>query len=124
MYDWSEEHQAIIAVVRRFVDEEVTPRDLVGKGLWEITPADRQQQIRDFFDAEDFFEDLAVIPGSQNVLQQLATRFEIFRTEEKNRGFRQFQILPKNNRQKNFAARRSFGSSLFDIRDKRERFFL
>jgi 5'(3')-deoxyribonucleotidase len=59
-------------------DEEVTPRDLVGKGLWEITPADRQQQIRDFFDAEDFFEDLAVIPGSQNVLQQLATRFEIF----------------------------------------------
>ena len=25
MYDWSEEHQAIIAVVRRFVDEEIRP---------------------------------------------------------------------------------------------------
>jgi alkylation response protein AidB-like acyl-CoA dehydrogenase len=25
VYDWSEEHQAIIAVVRRFVDEEIRP---------------------------------------------------------------------------------------------------
>ena len=59
-------------------DEEVTPQDLAGKGLWEITPLDRQQQIQDFFHAVDFFEDLAVIPGSQKVLQQLSMRFEIF----------------------------------------------
>jgi hypothetical protein len=25
MYDWSEEHQAITAVMRRFVDEEIRP---------------------------------------------------------------------------------------------------
>jgi hypothetical protein len=25
-------------------DEDVTPEDLAGKGLWEITPLDRQQQ--------------------------------------------------------------------------------
>jgi len=67
--------------IRRYnqtFDEDVTPQDLAGKGLWEITPLDRQQQLRAFLDAEDFFEDLAVIPGSQEVLQQLSERFEIF----------------------------------------------
>jgi len=59
-------------------DEEVTPEDLTGKGLWEIAPPDRQQQIRDFFDAEDFFEDLALMPDAQPVLKDLSARFEIF----------------------------------------------
>ena len=59
-------------------DEDVTPGDLVGKGLWEVAPLDRQQQLRAFLDAEDFFEDLALMPGAQEVLEQLSARFEIF----------------------------------------------
>lgn len=59
-------------------DEAVTPQDLTGKGLWEVTPIDRQQQLRAFLDAEDFFEDLALLPGAQEVLKSLSTRFEIF----------------------------------------------
>jgi len=59
-------------------DEDVTVDDLAGKGLWEITPVDRQQQLRAFLDAEDFFEVLDVIPGAQEVLKELSTRFEIF----------------------------------------------
>ena len=59
-------------------DEDVTPQDLAGKGLWDIAPLDRQQQLRDFLDAEDFFEDLDLMPGSQDVLRQLSSRFEIF----------------------------------------------
>ena len=59
-------------------EEEVTPHYLVGKGLWEVTPADRQAQLRAFLDAEDFFEDLALMPDSQQVLKDLSSRFEIF----------------------------------------------
>jgi len=59
-------------------DEDVTPEDLAGKGLWEITPADRQAQLRAFLDAEDFFEDLALMPDAQPVLQDLSARFEIY----------------------------------------------
>jgi len=59
-------------------DEDVTPDDLAGKGLWEVAPLDRQQQLRAFLDAEDFFEDLALMPGAQEVLEQLSARFEIF----------------------------------------------
>lgn len=67
--------------IRRYnetFDEEVTTSDLVGKGLWEITPLERQQQLRAFLDAEDFFEDLALMPDAQEVLRELAKRFEIF----------------------------------------------
>ncbi len=59
-------------------DEAVTVEDLAGKGIWEITPADRQKELRAFLDAEDFFEDLALMPGAQTVLKDLSTRFEIF----------------------------------------------
>jgi 5'(3')-deoxyribonucleotidase len=59
-------------------DEEVALHDLAGKSLWEIAPLDRQEQLRAFLDAEDFFEDLALMPGAQGVLQDLSKRFEIF----------------------------------------------
>ena len=59
-------------------DEDVTLDDLSGKGLWEVTPQDRQKELRAFLDAEDFFEDLPLMPGAQEVLKGLSTRFEIF----------------------------------------------
>ena len=59
-------------------EEEITPEDLAGKGLWEVTPVDRQVQLRAFLDAEDFFEDLALMPDAQQVLRDLSRRFEIF----------------------------------------------
>ncbi len=59
-------------------DEAVTVDDLAGKGLWEIAPLDRQQQLRAFLDAQDFFEDLPLMPGAQEVLKQLTTRFDVF----------------------------------------------
>ena len=66
------------AATTRTFDEAVTPDDLAGKGLWEVAPLDRQQQLRAFLDAEDFFEDLPLMPGAQEVLKDLSARFEIF----------------------------------------------
>ncbi len=59
-------------------DEALTPADLAGKGLWQVAPSDRQQQVRAFLDAEDFFEDLPLMPGSREVLKDLSERFDIF----------------------------------------------
>ena len=59
-------------------EEEITPDDLAGKGLWEVAPLDRQTELRAFLDAEDFFEDLALMPGAQQVLKGLSARFEVF----------------------------------------------
>lgn len=59
-------------------DEALRPDDLAGRPLWQITPLDRQQQLRAFLDAEDFFEDLPLIPDAQQVLMELSERFEVF----------------------------------------------
>jgi len=59
-------------------DEALTPSDLAGRGLWQVAPEDRQQQVRAFLDAEDFFEDLPLMAGSQEVLQDLTGRFDVF----------------------------------------------
>lgn len=59
-------------------DEALTPADLAGRSLWDSTPAERRQQLRAFLDAEDFFEDLPLMPGAQDVLRSLSDRFEIY----------------------------------------------
>jgi 5'-nucleotidase len=59
-------------------DEALTPDDLAGKNLWKVVPADRHAQIAAFFQAEDFFEDLALIPGAQQTLKALSERYKIF----------------------------------------------
>lgn len=59
-------------------NDALTPADLTGKGLWQVAGEDRQQQVRAFLDAEDFFEDLPLMPGAQEVLRDLSERFEIF----------------------------------------------
>jgi 5'-nucleotidase len=59
-------------------EEEITTQDLAGKGLWEVTPQERREELRAFLDAEDFFEDLPLMPGAQEVLKDLISRFEVF----------------------------------------------
>lgn len=59
-------------------DEAIRPEDLAGRAIWEITPLERQQQLRDFLDAEDFFEDLPLMADAQPVLKELSAKFEIF----------------------------------------------
>lgn len=59
-------------------DEKIEARELRGKALWDVVGNDRQQQLRAFLDAEDFFADLDVMPDATEVLQDLAGRFEVF----------------------------------------------
>jgi 5'(3')-deoxyribonucleotidase len=58
--------------------ETISAEDLWGKGLWDVVSTDRQTQLRAFLDEDDFFADLAVMPGAQDVLHDLSHRFEIY----------------------------------------------
>ena len=67
--------------LRRYNDaftDTIRRDDLFGKGLWDVVSNDRQQALRDLLDADDFFADLPVIEGSQEVMRDLSQRFEIF----------------------------------------------
>ena len=59
-------------------DEQIMIADLRGKGLWDVVREDRLEDLRAIIQAEDFFEDLGVMPDSQNVLHDLTKRFEVF----------------------------------------------
>lgn len=59
-------------------DEAIKADDLAGRALWDVAPLERQQQLRAFLDAEDFFEDLPLMADVQTVLKELSARFEIF----------------------------------------------
>jgi 5'-nucleotidase len=59
-------------------EEEISTLDLAGRGLWEFAPMERRVELRAFLDADDFFEDLALMPDAQQVLHELSGRFEIF----------------------------------------------
>jgi len=58
--------------------EKIGLEDLWGKALWDVVATDRQDLLRELLHAEDFFENLAVMPDAPEVLHDLAGRFEVF----------------------------------------------
>ncbi|HEX3437083.1 MAG TPA: 5'-3'-deoxyribonucleotidase [Pseudacidobacterium sp.] len=67
-----------LARYNRDHNEDVAKADLEGKWLWEIVSADRQEGLEGYLHAEDFFEDLAVMPESQRVVKALTQQYEVF----------------------------------------------
>ena len=56
----------------------ITKADLNGTSLWNIVPQDHHARLESYLQAEDFFEDLPVMDGSQEVLAGLAEQYEVF----------------------------------------------
>lgn len=56
----------------------VSRKDVEGKWLWQALPRGDQKLIDGYLQSPDFFEDLPVIPGSQEVLLRMSHRYEIF----------------------------------------------
>lgn len=52
--------------------------DIAGKWLWQVLPPSGQKQIDAYLQSEDFFEDLPLLPDSQEILQQMSRRYEVF----------------------------------------------
>ena len=59
-------------------DEKIAVEELAGTGLWDIVGNDRLDDLRAMIHAEDFFENLDLMPDAQEVLRELVKRFEVF----------------------------------------------
>ena len=68
----------LLARYNRERNTAVTRKDVEGKWLWQALPRGDQKLIDAYLQSPDFFEDLPVIPGSQDVLLRLSRRYEIF----------------------------------------------
>lgn len=56
----------------------LTKSDIAGKWLWQALPPGGQRQIDAYLQDDRFFEDLPVVPGSQEILRRCSERYEIF----------------------------------------------
>ena len=56
----------------------LTKEDLRGKRFWQVVPERHHAILDDYLRAEDFFEDLDVMPDAPRVLAELQRHFEIF----------------------------------------------
>ncbi|MCA9837567.1 MAG: hypothetical protein KC422_11660 [Trueperaceae bacterium] len=51
---------------------------LNGKHIYDVIPGEHRQQVRDVMDEPDFFRHLEVFPYAQEVISELAERYDIF----------------------------------------------
>ncbi|MEO6830272.1 MAG: 5'-3'-deoxyribonucleotidase [Acidobacteriaceae bacterium] len=68
----------LLARYNRQQNAHVTKHDLRGQWLWQVLPPGGQRLIESYLQSGDFFEDLPVIPDSQDVLRRIAERHEVF----------------------------------------------
>lgn len=54
--------------------------DLLGKRFWETIPADHRKKIGEYFHDGSIFEDLPVFEHSQEVVEELNRKYEVFIT--------------------------------------------
>lgn len=59
-------------------NERLRREDLFGKWMYDVVPPGRQGRLMGYLHTEDFFEDLAVMPDSQRVLERISQKYEIF----------------------------------------------
>lgn len=58
--------------------EQLTLADCYGKEVWQCVPMERQDSVRKHATREGFFRDLKPIQDSQQILEELASRFEVY----------------------------------------------
>lgn len=74
--DFASKH---LGVYNRDFGESLTLQDVQGARLWHARP-ELANEILSYLDHPDFFRDLDVIEGSQDVVRLLSERYEIFIT--------------------------------------------
>ena len=55
-----------------------TPADLYGRNLWDLIPEDHHDAIAGYMLSDDFFAVLDVMPGAQQALARLQSRYDVF----------------------------------------------
>jgi 5'(3')-deoxyribonucleotidase len=68
----------LLARYNRQQKTNLTKADLQGKWLWQVLPPGGQELIEGYLQSDDFFENLPIIPGSQDVLRKISRRYEVF----------------------------------------------
>jgi 5'-nucleotidase len=59
-------------------DITLDPEQLHGRRLWDVIASEHWDHVRDYFQREEFFAGISLMPGSQDVLRELTKEYEVF----------------------------------------------
>lgn len=68
----------LIRMYNREFSASLTEQQMWGRWMVDVLPPGRQERVMAYLQEPGFFEDLAVMPESQRVLERLAQSYEIF----------------------------------------------
>ena len=71
-------YQAHIDIYNQEFNTQITAEECYGKEFWQVVPAAHQQSIKDHTRRDGFFQDLKLIEGSQEVLEELSKKHEVY----------------------------------------------
>jgi len=60
--------------------KNLTLDDFQGRLLFEVIDVDHRKRVREYFDQEEFFAGIPVMPGSQDVVHELTRQYNVFIT--------------------------------------------
>jgi 5'(3')-deoxyribonucleotidase len=59
-------------------DIALTVEHIRGRDLWEVIASEHQEHVREYFESEEFFAGISLMPGSQEVVRALSEEYEVF----------------------------------------------
>ena len=68
----------LLARYNRQKQTNLTKADLHAKWLWQVLPEEDHKLIETYLQSDDFFEELPIIAGSQDVLRRISQQYEVF----------------------------------------------
>ncbi len=60
--------------------QSLTTKDFHGRAVLEVIDVAHRERVREYFHQEEFFANIPVMPGSQNVVRELTKSYEVFIT--------------------------------------------
>lgn len=60
--------------------KNLTVKDFRGRFVFEVIDAAHRERAREYFEQEEFFANIPVMPGSQDVIRELTKRYDVFIT--------------------------------------------
>lgn len=60
--------------------KSLTTKDFHGRYVFEVIDAAHRERAREYFEQEEFFANIPVMPGSQDVIRELTKQYDVFIT--------------------------------------------
>jgi 5'(3')-deoxyribonucleotidase len=59
-------------------DITLNPEQVHGRSLWDVIATEHREHVMNYFQQEEFFASISLMPGSKEVVHELTSQYEVF----------------------------------------------